>query len=236
MKERYFPCSIDQAPDEGQQEFGLNRCMQTKPGPDVQVAIIGDSHGEHLFVGLAEVAPETNVMYVFLYNWPTRVTQNANLTLNEVAHRSSIRTVLLSSHWNGQIPDAPLSESIRLLTDAGKKIFVADDVPDFAFEASACIRQVPNILAQRCTESASEYQLRYRDHIKLVEGALRDNPAATLLRTTRYFCDSSVCNMRQSGQLMYEDGHHLNMIGSKFVAQRLIRDYPAFGMAIGVGP
>ncbi len=45
------------------------RCQQSKPGPDIDVALVGDSHVEHLFIGLKEALPDLNIMY-FTANAP----------------------------------------------------------------------------------------------------------------------------------------------------------------------
>ena len=41
----------------------IPRCRQSHRGGSYDIAIIGDSHAEHLFIGLAKALPEKNVLY-----------------------------------------------------------------------------------------------------------------------------------------------------------------------------
>ncbi|MBV5335471.1 acyltransferase, partial [bacterium] len=124
MKERYFPCSVQQLDDIWQEDQGLRRCLQSKPGADVDFAVLGDSHAENLFVGLAEALPDANVMYVYLHNWPDRRTANATITFSQVAERPSIKSVLVTAYWADRTAIANVIDPIDQLLKHGKTVYI----------------------------------------------------------------------------------------------------------------
>ena len=62
-----YPCSDrairDSAPKFYSQWGEITRCSQSKPGSRIDVALVGDSHAEHLFAGLASALPDKNIVY-----------------------------------------------------------------------------------------------------------------------------------------------------------------------------
>jgi hypothetical protein len=54
-----------------------------------------------------------------------------------------------------------------------------------------------------------------------------------MVNTAHYFCGEATCDMARNGQLLYRDYNHLNINGSRFLARRVIDDYPSFDAAVG---
>ena len=57
-------------------------------------------------------------------------------------------------------------------------------------------------------------------------------PGVQLLKTARYFCDDKVCSMNNGEALLYRDSWHLNNVGSRFIANRMLTDFPQFRAAL----
>jgi peptidoglycan/LPS O-acetylase OafA/YrhL len=55
--ENYYPCKSTEVA----RITESGRCYQSQPTDDVEVVLLGDSHAEHLFVGLAQALPNVNV-------------------------------------------------------------------------------------------------------------------------------------------------------------------------------
>ncbi len=70
VAKRYFICTPESIAKEALKWEGFVRCMQSKPGPDVDIALVGDSHAEHLFLGLAEALPTKNVVFYIRNDLP----------------------------------------------------------------------------------------------------------------------------------------------------------------------
>ncbi len=234
MKDRYFPCSIEQREDQNQETDGMRRCLQSKPGMKVDVALLGDSHAEHLFLGLAEELPDLNIMYVYLHGWPSRSTANSALTFAQVSERVSIRSVIVTAHWaaNGALDD--LVPMVKELVHRGKNVYLTDDVPDFpGLNAFSCKYRTGLLAPTNCSRDAAGYHAEQDSYMNILESIRGSDSRVRLLQTAKYFCSESTCSMTQHERLMYEDSEHLNSAGSRYVAQRLIADYPEVLGAFG---
>jgi peptidoglycan/LPS O-acetylase OafA/YrhL len=88
MRDMSHPCNIGRLPDLYQDDIGIDRCMQSKPGDTpIDVALLGDSHAEHLYLGLAKALPGANVMYEYLHNWQFRASDTGSSLESFDPHR-----------------------------------------------------------------------------------------------------------------------------------------------------
>ncbi|MDD2818509.1 MAG: acyltransferase family protein [Candidatus Nanopelagicales bacterium] len=222
LRAHSYPCTIDQLPDIHQTDI---TCLQSKPGKEVDLAILGDSHAWHLYTGLTQAMPESNIMVVYLHYWPTRATENAKLTFKQVAEMPSVKAALVTGYWKTQLGTADAVPFINTLSAGGKQVFVTDDVPAFPFDASACKYRTGFLVgATQCAFNATDYLNAYRNVPTLIQQITDAIPGVHLLRTARQFCTNDDCSMVQNGRLMYEDNNHLNLDGSRYVDQAIIND------------
>ncbi len=235
MQSSSVPCTITLLADEYQDYLGVHRCLQSKPGPDVDLAIIGDSHAEALYVGLAEAFPQQNVMYVFLQAWPARDTQNAQQAFAQIAARPSIKAVVVNSHWKFYDPTPVLARTAQELVDAGKSVYFTDDIPDFpGMDPYQCKYQLGLIGSTRCTRDAAAFRAENDPKVDWLEQVAQQVPGVQILRTSQYLCGPQECDMSADGKLLFEDTDHLNLNGTRYVAQRLVADNPAFAGVVRV--
>lgn len=235
MKDHYYPCTLTQVPDEHQEAYGVRRCMQSKPGRAVDLVVLGDSHAEHLFLGLAEALPETNVLYVYLHSWPSRDTENSRLTFRQIAALPTVKAVIVNSHWSLYVPrpTLTLSDHLSELTRAGKSVFLTDDVPDFpGMDPFQCKFQVALASPTICSREANSYRQEQGASAQWIQQIAQSIPGTTVLQTAKYFCSAETCDMTREGKLMYEDGDHLNADGSRYVTTRMLEDNPAVKVAL----
>jgi len=47
-----------------------------------------------------------------------------------------------------------------------------------------------------------------------------------MLMTARYLCTEKICSMTRGDDILYADPSHLNVIGSRYLAGRMVADYP----------
>ena len=67
MNSRYIDCEPNEITENALVWEGVLRCKQTREGNSDWV-LLGDSHAEHLFLGLAEAFPSRNIMYTYCAN------------------------------------------------------------------------------------------------------------------------------------------------------------------------
>jgi SGNH domain-containing protein len=192
------------------------RCQQSKPGPDVDMALLGDSHAEHIFIGLLEALPATNIMYFTANAFPSKSNSQYAAALNYVNRTPSIKTVILTAFWGGRDVDEPvLVEVLRSLVNSGKNVLITDDVPNFGFDPFGC-----KVHTTGCSQPLA--QSHYTPKLLSVT---RQVPGVRLMRTAKYLCNKKECSMTLGEDILYADPSHLNILGSRYVGRRIVEEY-----------
>jgi len=204
---------------------GVLRCRQSKPGP-AELALIGDSHAEHLFLGFADVLPRENVVYYTVDAAPTLADPSFARIVRYVAHARTIRTVVVNAMWSDRGVGG-LTATLRALTAAHKHVFVTDDVPAFSFDPFECKYRQALLEPSDCTTSLAGIREGDARWLPELRAAVRSVHGTRLLPTTRFFCGPASCSMAHDGQLLYRDYNHLNANGSRYLARRMLATYPA---------
>ena len=229
VRDSFHPCTPKSIREQALKWDGILRCQQSKRGQDTSIAVIGDSHAEHLFLGLAEALPQSNVVYYILDDALVPTNPDVARIVNHVAASSSIKTVVVSEFWHDRkVRGAELLMPLRKLSRDGRTLFVTDDVPFFPFEAFGCKYRKAFFLPARCSMKADMFRRDYSRYYAELLATVRQVPRAKMLNTARYFCGETVCEMNRDGRVLYRDHSHLNILGSRFVARQILKDYPAF--------
>ena len=231
LQELRFPC------DDADALYPIY-CGQTQPGKPVQVAIIGDSHADHLFPGLVGALLDTNVAhYALPATLPIADGGDMSRLIDRVVQDAAIEIVVVNAFWaQYKIPVDELAQTLDALTQAGKKVFVTDDVPDFPFGADQCKYGLSPLLPiGRCTQGYKDFAQKYAAYYPQLEVAVNQVPGVELLNTAQYFCDLDTCSMTIDGTLVYADGNHINHRGSVYLIERLLADNAGLRNALSVG-
>ena len=187
--------------------------------------MIGDSHAEHLFVGLAEQLRAANVMYDIVDDAPTLRDANFARIVQDVASRASIHVVIVSAFWQQRQITHPEQLEPVLRALHGKQVFLTDDVPWFTVDASQCKYRKSVLQPATCTSASPVYAPS-----QAALAASARATAARLVPTREALCAGSACSMVEHGRLLYRDFNHLNPDGSRYVVAAMLRD-PQFARA-----
>ncbi len=213
---------------------GFVRCQQSRPDRAIDVVLLGDSHAEHLFFGLAEALPNRNVAF-YIQDGPAFVSNKDFAQIyEEVLANKAIKTVILSMFWErraGQLPkgshlEQELLASARVLMEAGKEVYVTSDIPRFPFQPGHC--RIQRVLATKrhCSIANPGEEADTNNPGKMLRLILRKEPRLGMIDTYRHFCDDKVCKMTEDTRLLYRDNNHLNIEGSKYLGQLIVREHP----------
>ncbi|AJZ90156.1 hypothetical protein VW41_14590 [Klebsiella michiganensis] len=211
------------------------RCMQSKEGNDIDIVLLGDSHAEHLFIGMAESLPNKNIAFYIEDGSPFPGNNKFTRLYEAILKNKHIKTVVLTMYWHGRVGEVPQGSSLeeqiaktaRIFTSAGKKVILTDDVPDFPFTPDKCKgRRWLSIGERTCTISQSESDKEKNSYISALERVAEKNENVTLLSERKYLCDGVGCSMIKDGKLMYRDMHHLNINGSRYIGKELVINNP----------
>lgn len=220
----------------------VRRCAQSRDGDHRTVAIVGDSHAEHLFVGVAEALKDSeNVVY---YQYPCQPfyeqrdepgCRAMTDAIDYIASDPMINSVVIAIH-SGRFRGTEATEAesalafergleTTLLRLSGKsRVYLAIDVPGFSFDATGCVaRRISFGLSkpERCSMPRAEYEESSRAYRKAVSDVASRFPSVKVLDLAKYLCDDAVCSMRKDGILMYRDATHLSIEGSRYIGREI---------------
>lgn len=229
----FYPCANEEISKNALYWEEFIRCHQSQPDGEPSVVILGDSHAEHLFLGLAELEPKTNMAYFIRGALPVFGEEaEMDAILDYVLQSPGVSTVILTAFWAGRgVPVEEVRDILVLLDDAGKDVFVTDGVPLFSISANGC-RAPANLLSVGVVCDEDFPGGEDSPHLRSLGEASDGLGSVKILQTHRYFCAGQVCSMANGNNLLYRDSNHLNINGSRFVARQLFRDYSGFRLLL----
>lgn len=229
---KFYPCTPSKIREEALVWNDSIRCLQSKQNESVDVAIIGDSHAEHLFIGLAEELDRANVAFYIKQALPYGGQPEFESIYKHVIASNDISTVILTGFWS-QKPgnifiDVNLKNQISLtvakLTASNKKVYLTDDVPNFSFSPELCQFTRRFSYTTNCKQESSFFFNQYKNYFPLLKEITDSNKSVEIINTAKYFCKDGYCSMASDGELFYRDNHHLNINGSRFLARKIVHD------------
>lgn len=229
----FVPCASKAVFDNAEKYRDFVRCSQTRVGP-IDVAIVGDSHAEHLFIGLAEALAPLNVVFYTRSSLPVVTNHQFDPIFAAVLRDPNIRTVIISAWWPLRAAEAgsrtafadTLGATVTRLADAGKTVYIADDVPNFSSSPRLCKYEGSVLRVNKCEDDLAFNQRQYDGYIGTLKSLEARSPRVRGLNTTQYFCDATRCSMVHDGRLLFRDSDHLNVDGTRFLGRRLVADHP----------
>jgi hypothetical protein len=183
---------------------------------------------------LAEALPDKNIVYYYENALPVRSAPGMDRIIDHVASDPGIEAVIITADWARRgVPGQELDTTLEAFTSTGKAVFVTDDVPRFSFDAVFCkYRKTPILPLSQCSEDRQLFDAAYVAYHPALRAAVANVPGVQLLNTAEYFCDNHLCSMNNGEALLYRDTDHLNNVGSRFLANRMIADFPGFRAAV----
>jgi hypothetical protein len=232
LDEHFFPCKA-LADNIGTLHWDRSiRCHQSKVSGPIKLLIIGDSHAESLFPGLAEEISAVNVAYYTKAALPLLSDADFALMFRHVVTDHDIETVLIAAYWHYRIdrklvPEAPADTAARLssvvgeLIAVGKRVYIATDVPHFSFQPRNCKYDHSLLGKNRCSENRSFFDAQMAAQVLMLNEVKKENPLLQIVNTGEVFCDAVNCSMAKAGVLLFRDPNHLSINGSKVAARAL---------------
>ncbi|RYZ91209.1 MAG: acyltransferase [Proteobacteria bacterium] len=224
---KFFPCEQSPIKANALDYEGTIRCHQSKKGNDYDLILLGDSHAEHLFYGLAEVFPEKNIIYAINYGLPLVDNKNLASIFEYLKDKTSSKSmdIILGGAWAHHAQDQTLKQSltttIQILQTQGYRVSLTDDVPIFSFEPSLCkLKRLFNFVPHRCDEYSATMENR-QAFIQKTLSEVQTSTGAHLLTTHDFLKVDGTYIMAKDGKVLYRDNNHLNINGSSFVAKSL---------------
>ncbi len=207
------------------------QCWQTMHGePDI--VLLGDSHAEHLFAGLANAFADKNIAFYIKGGRPALDDENFRTIFEELGRSKKQMHIFLANHYLPDYQNNPerlrqdFGGTMAYLTDAGHKVAIIGDILRFDGSPQDCLgqsnrpilRKMPDL--EKCVidfEQAAQQESVYEPVLK----SLAAQYASPYFPLSRLICSETNCSMISNGVLYYRDSNHLNIEGSVFVGSRL---------------
>jgi peptidoglycan/LPS O-acetylase OafA/YrhL len=225
MDSKYFDCEPKTIAQNALSFDGFLRCKQSKQGTP-EVVILGDSHAEHLFLGLAEYMPSKNVAFYIHGAKPYIESEEFKGIFNELFSNNKHQHILITMQFIGRLDEKGaglyegFSRTINALQKAGKSVTLIGDIPRFNQDPGLCVYSFSNYSSSSCSLSLEDVK-RQRDIYDAVLARLAAEYALNYERIDQTLCSENGCSMAKDNSILYRDTNHLNIIGSKFVGKIL---------------
>lgn len=233
-RDHFFTCADPVIQKDVGDWKGTARCFQSHQTGPVTLALLGDSHAEHLFTGVAEQLHHVNVAYYAKNALPLLSENKFQVILDRVLQDQNIRQVVISALWINRLNEIPknttlaseLSRTIKALQASGKKVYLADDNLKFIFDPQRCKFQRPFTHSTKCDEPKVNLDNQRAQYIDALQEAVRLNPGVEWIEISSMMCTDATCSMASKGRLLYRDNNHLNIPGSQFVGAQIVAKHP----------
>lgn len=209
-------------------ERDRRRCLQSRAEGLPTVVVLGDSHAEHLFNGIASGLPEENVAIYIQNGIPFPDTPRFSPLFEALAQNPNLHTVVYAMHWQRRFEELGddagferrLGQTLTYLRGLGLRVIVAGDLPWFASEPPNCKYEVVPGNDRYCFElraDAEAVTFRYGPILQRVTKML----AVRVIPLRDLLCDAARCSMAPDGVMLLRDSNHLNYEGSMLVGGRI---------------
>lgn len=234
-------------------DTGIVRCRQTiRNDPNQTIALIGDSHAEHLFWGMVQnVNHDQNLVYYTYSCLPFLGLKRLGLTdcdrmqaaLEHVIRQPSIHTVILANFWADRLKygeirllsdvekaDAEaifrngLDATLAALTKAGKRVVFAFDNPTLDFNPANCVRSVL-ISEKQCSTRRSKVESEQAQYRSLAKVVLAKYPMVKQWDLVDEMCDKEICPVMKGDRFLYLDKNHISRYASEHLGKSLAEHF-----------
>lgn len=200
-------------------EFSCRKSMEGEP----DVVIVGDSHAEHLFIGLANSLRSQNVA-VYYGNGVPYLDDKNFIKIFDALNNGRRQKVLITFYYFGRLKGKnenfylKLADVISFLQKNNKEVILLADVPKFKYEAEQCIYEsFEEGRIATCDLSKEDINKQYNDYDRLLK-KLSSDFDIQLIDAKEPFYNGEFYRFVKDGFILYRDKHHLNIPGSHFVA------------------
>jgi len=227
----FYPCTDARVHAKSEKWGDLVRCFQTKREGPIDLVMIGDSHAEHLLLGMSQALPNLNIAVYPRSELPFTKSAEYKEIFDSLVNDRQVKYVLMTSMW----AVSPLSvdeqmtfrkdleDTVRMLVSAGKHVFLTDDTPKFGFDPQRCKYSHPLSGRSHCEESAESFRQTHASYLPSLQAVQRIHSNVDLIRVDDVFCTDSSCQMASQGRIFFRDNNHVNILGSQRLSDVVVK-------------
>lgn len=234
LEDQYFDCTPKVIADSAMNWGGQLRCKQSREGkPDV--VLLGDSHAEHLIIGLAEAMPDSNVVTYIYGAEPYLDTPEFEFIFEELLNNGEQQLVFISMFYWERLQQNPedlyskFKETIEALEAAGKRVVLLGDIPQYTIQPDVCVHQIKGTygtihpLCHMPIDQANVQREIYHPALQ----RLGQDLGIPYIDLYPSLCSAEQCSMVQGEFVIYRDDDHVNIPGSRIVGKYVVEQLEA---------
>ncbi len=232
FKNHFFPCEEASIAKAAGTWKGMVRCFQSGKSFKFDLTLIGDSHAEHLFIGLAQALPEKNVVFYSRPALPLMSESEFKTVFDVVLTSENYSAVALVANWAPKLKEydkgafvVNLEKTVAALLAANKQVYLLTDIPQFGFDPQRCKYQRPLSGDVKCDMPYEQVQAQWGEYGAAMVSVQQNYPAVRVLYLNRPFCTSEICSMARDKLLFYRDNNHLNVVGSQYLGLNIAENF-----------
>jgi peptidoglycan/LPS O-acetylase OafA/YrhL len=111
-----------------------------------------------------------------------------------------------------------LKNTLRQLTDAGKKVIILLDYPELDFNPRRCVRDKAR---ESCSIDKKTVDTRQEPYRKIIAKSVKQFPNVKTVDLAPYFCDDKTCFAKPNKDVLYMDRSHLGANSKIFLGDRI---------------
>lgn len=193
--------------------------------PKERIIIVGDSHGEHLFIGLAEELKTHEVLHFTRADLPFGARNEFFVSLSATLNELEPSHLIISMAWISKLKDVSKEELKMFITKFIKsipsniQIVFIGDVPHFKLNASYC--KYRSIGCFEVNSSNISSRKKFNDVIFTI---VNSNPNTRYIDPYELFQLNQGSTMVIDNKVYYRDSNHLNILGSQMVGRFIVQN------------
>tara|TARA_B110000858_G_scaffold49124_1_gene56630 strand:- start:1943 stop:3871 length:1929 start_codon:yes stop_codon:yes gene_type:complete len=223
MNSRYVDCEPKEIAKNALEWEGVLRCKQSREG-HANWVLLGDSHAEHLFLGLAEAFPSKNIVYYILGDEPYFRNESFQTIFSTLISSDLPQKIFLTMHYVGRAKDpnvlfSELAETILELQNAGHEVVLLGDIPRYDIHPEECANKMAamkTLCSMSKTEAIAQSSI-YHDTLTKLSARF----SIDYYPISEPLCTKKQCGMFLGTTILYRDYNHLNITGSILIGQHL---------------
>jgi peptidoglycan/LPS O-acetylase OafA/YrhL len=221
-------------------------CLVHSPNAAVTAVALGDSHAVHAYWGLSQAYALAGLNLKVmgkgacmpLINYPRQndsghCQSHMNAAVRSIANDPAIHRVALifRGRYLGVSPNAlilndyseSLRQTLKVLTDAGKKIDFFLSIAEPEFDPRLCVGNLPlgRKAPRSCIIDLDEQETKTQALRQASLTVIDEFKNVSVIDPNMYFCQNRRCPILQEGHSMFKDDNHLSYHGSMLIAREL---------------
>lgn len=227
IDDRYHDCEPQSIANRSLDWAGFLRCKQSKLGASDWV-LLGDSHAEHLFLGLVDAVPSKNIVF-YIRNGKPYPSNPAFADIYEYL-QSGIKPqkVFLTMYYLNRVKQkndlsAGFGAAIKALKESGHQVVLLGDIPSYSTHPERCVYESDQeAVTPVCSMTKAKARLQFSNYKEVLLKLSKDY-SVDYFSILEPLCDDERCSMVSNSEIFYRDEHHLNVIGSVLVGNYLAK-------------